>query len=38
MRLVTSKLLNPRCFTHLVERDAQLQNLIILTIKINFFL
>jgi hypothetical protein len=38
MHLVTSELLNPCCFTHLVTKDIQLQSLVILTTKIlNFF-
>jgi hypothetical protein len=34
MQLMTSELLNPCRFTHLVTRDVQLQNLVILTTKI----
>jgi hypothetical protein len=34
MHLMTSELLNPCCFTHLVTKDIQLQSLVILTTKI----
>jgi len=35
MQLVTNELLNnPFCFTYLVARDVQLQNLVVLMIKI----
>jgi hypothetical protein len=33
-----SELLNPCCFTHLIAMDIQLQSLVVLTIKIKFFL
>jgi hypothetical protein len=38
MQLVTNELLNPCHFTHLVMRDVQLRNPIILTIRILIFL
>jgi len=34
MQLVTSKLLNPCHFTHLVARDVQLQSPVVLMIRI----
>jgi hypothetical protein len=34
MRLMTGELLNPCHFTHLVIRDIQLQNLVVLMIRI----
>ncbi len=37
MQLVTNELLNPCCFTHLVTKDIQLQNPIVLMIKILIF-
>jgi hypothetical protein len=34
MRLMTSQLLNPCCFTHLVISDVQLQSLVVLMTKV----
>jgi hypothetical protein len=37
MQLVISELLNPCRFTHLVARDVQLQNLVVLTTRTFLF-
>jgi hypothetical protein len=36
MQQVTNELLNPRHFTHLIARGVQLQNLVVLMIRIYF--